>query len=372
MSGTGPLRILMLTSETSWGGGETQIDLLMRGLLDNRYGVALAAPRGSRIAWRARTLDVMVHPLSISGGFDAGAAVRLRRIVKRDRYDIVHSHSSHAHSIAFLSTLALPARPRLVVSRRVAFPPATNFVSRMKYDRGADLYLAISAGVRDVLAAAGVVQRKIEIVPSGIDLEKFSTAGDRAAVRRELGLPDGAPVIGTIGALVPNKAQADLIRAAHLLVKRFPNIHLLIVGEGQLRESLQSLARDLNLGERIIFTGFREDSLALLSLCDCFVIPSMLEGLCTSIMDAQVLGIPVVASGTGGIPDLIDDGVSGLLVAPRQPDRLAAAIERMLAEPDLRSRCIIRGKAKAAAYDYRNMVKRTAAAYRRVCSRNAD
>ena len=365
MNGVDPLHILMLTSETTWRGGETQIDLLMRGLSERGHGVTLAAPPGSSIAdWAAS--GIPVTPLTISGGFDVAAAFRLRRILQRDRYDIVHSHSSHAHSIAFLATLGWDNRPRLVVSRRVAFPISNNPLSRMKYASGADRYIAISAGVREVLVMGGVPREKIEIISSGVDLSKYAALKPSNQLRRELAIPDEAPLIGTIGALVPNKAHTDFIRASQSILRHFPDAYFMIVGEGPLQQQLRSLARDLQLQDRMIFTGFREDPIALLSLCDCFVISSILEGLCTSIMDAQLAGVPVVATRSGGIPDLVTDGETGLLVAPRQPEQLAAAVMRMLAEPDLRSRCITNGTEKAGAYDYQIMVARTEVSYRAV------
>lgn len=368
MSGHESLRILMLTSEATWRGGEAQIDLLMRGMRERGHRVSLAAPPGSGIA--GRTAPGIPHfPLPISGGLDLPAAYRLRAILGRERFDILHSHSSHAHGAAFLAALGLRRRPRLVVSRRVAFPVSSNPLSRLKYARGADRYLAISTAVRDELIAGGVAADKIDIVPSGVDLAKFAEYAPDADLLRELAIPAGVPVVATIGALVPNKAQADFIRAAESILQKIPSAQFLIVGEGPERRRLHALARELRIHDRIHFAGFREDALALMSLCDCFVISSILEGLCTSIMDAHLAGVPVVATGTGGIPDLVTDGETGLLVAPRRPAQLGAAIARMLVDSDLRSRCITGGKEKAAAYDSRVMVARTEATYRAVLER---
>lgn len=362
------LRVLMLTSETSWRGGETQVELLIRGMAAGGHEVALAAPAGSGIAGRTAA-EVRQVPLNIAGGLDIAASWRLRRLLSRDGYDVVHAHSSHAHSVAFLATSGWRRRPRLVVSRRVAFPVSGNPLSRIKYARGADRYIAISEAVKDSLVAGGVSPSLIDVIPSGVDLSKFDSITGGSALRTELSIPEGVPVIGSIGALVPNKAHDDFIRAAKTVHENFPDAYFLIVGEGPQRSCLEGLAEMLRLRERVRLTGFRTDALDLLAMCDCFVISSILEGLCTSVMDAQVAGIPVVATATGGIPELVTGGESGLLVPPRSPDRLAEAIIRILSDPGLRSRCIAGGRAKSGAYDYRLMVERTEACYRMLLGR---
>jgi glycosyltransferase involved in cell wall biosynthesis len=150
-----------------------------------------------------------------------------------------------------------------------------------------------------------------------------------------------------------------------------PAARFFIVGEGSERAALEALRRDLGLEDRLVLTGFREDALEILSLFDCFVLSSYLEGLGTSIMDAQALGVPVVATRTGGVPELVEDGVTGLLVPPRQPDQFAAAILRLLREAPLRERLQRNALEIAPRYDYRHMVRKTLAAYGAVAALDA-
>jgi len=367
------IRVLMVDSEVTWRGGEAQVALLMRGLVEEGVRVVLAAPPGSSIEGKAEELGIEVLALQIAGGMDARAAWMLGRYLREGRFDIVHCHSSHAHGIAWLA-LTLGghggktqlSKPKLVVSRRVDFPVGKNVLSALKYRRGVDMYLAISTGVRRVLVECGVREERITLVQSGIDLRKFDGIGDTAYLEKEFGLGGGTKVIGNVAALAPHKSQADFIRAARIISEEIAGARFFIVGEGVLRTALESLAKQLGLEGYITFTGFRRDVLGLLSLFDCFVLSSYLEGLCTSVMDAQALGIPVVATRTGGVPDLVEDGQTGLLVAPRDPERLAAAVVRMLRDGDLRSECVLRAKQKAETYDYRRMVRGTLDAYRRI------
>lgn len=173
-----PIKTLMIDSEATWRGGEGQLWLLMRGLLGTHVDVTLAAPPGSAIAKRAEDMGVRCLPLPISGGMDLVAAWTLRRYLRENDFDIVHCHSSHAHSVAYIAQRAAhvgraksaPPRPVFVVSRRVDFPVAQNGLSAMKYRYGADVYLAISNGVRDVLLECGIEAGRIRIVRSGSTL----------------------------------------------------------------------------------------------------------------------------------------------------------------------------------------------------------
>jgi glycosyltransferase involved in cell wall biosynthesis len=357
------VRVLMIDSEETWRGGEGQLYLLMQGLSEYGVQTTLAAPEASAIAGRARELGVPCLPLSISGGLDLAAAWRLRRYLRAHPFDIVHCHSSHAHSVAFPSVASMShGRPRLVVSRRVDFAVAKSGLSRLKY-RHADVFVAISRGVRDVLIRCGVAAERIELVRSGIDLNKFAGVKDNRYLLKEFGLTAKTPVVGNIAALAPHKSQVDFVRAARLVKRDIPDARFFIVGEGDSRPSLESLIRELEMTDDVILTGFRQDVLEILSLLDCFVLSSYLEGLCTSIMDAQACGVSVVATNTGGVPDLVDDGVTGILVPPRDPEQLAQAIVRMLREPGLRENCVRAAKEKSKSYDYRNMVAGTVAVY---------
>ena len=360
------IRVLMVDSERTWRGGEAQLRLLIKGLLEEGVEVELAAPPGSEIYERTREVGVPFHPVSIGGGLDAVSAWRLRAVIRRRGYHVVHSHASHAHSVAYMACAAIAShrRPFQVVSRRVDFAVATNSLSGLKYRHGADLYLAISSGVRDVLIECGISPGRIRLVPSGIDLDKFTRVRANDYVKNEFGIGDGTMVVGNVAALAPHKSQSDFIRAARIVADSFPGTRFLIVGEGKLRRSLESLVRDLGLGNDVVLTGFREDPLEILSTFTCFVLSSSLEGLGTSVMDAQAMGVPVVATRTGGVPDIVEDGVTGLLVPPRDPVALAAAIGRMLDDESLRQSLARKALESSRGYDYRQMVYKTMDAYR--------
>lgn len=368
MSGAGgarDLRILMVDSETTWRGGQAQVRLLMSGLVELGVRVTLAAPPEGELFRQSASLSVERRPFTTG----PGGLWSLRRAMRSGDYDVVHSHAARAHGAVATARIGLAERPWHVVSRRVDFAVARGPVSAWKYRRGADQYLAISEGVERVLWEGGIAPERVCVVPSGIDLAKFAGLRARDAVRAELGLDAGTFAVGNVAALAPHKAQNDLVRAAAIVRSTRGDVRFFVVGEGALRARLESLAREVGMSEHVVFTGFRADALDLLRAFDVFVMSSYLEGLGTSIMDAQVLGIPVVATRTGGIPELVEDGITGLLAPPRDPPAIAAAILRFLDDGPLRAACAERARALSSRYDYHAMVHKTLDVYRRLCEK---
>lgn len=361
------LRVLMVDSERGWRGGQAQVLLLMRGLVAAGVDVHLAAPRRGVLFDRAASVAVTRHDWEPRAGAGLAAVVRLRSLITGMHYDIVHSHASRAHSLVALACVGLRARPRHVVSRRVDFSVGRGAFGRWKYRRSVDAYIAISRGVADVLAAGGVPASRICIASSGVDLDKFERVGDAAYLRTEFAITDNERVVGNVAALAPHKSQADFLRAAARVRTWRRDVRFLVVGEGELRAALESLAAELGIEDSVVFTGFREDALELMSLFHVFVMSSYLEGLGTSIMDAQAMGIPVVATRTGGIPEIVEDGVTGLLVPPRDPASLARAILRMLEDDELRVSCVQAARRAADGYGYQHMVYKTLDVYRALC-----
>lgn len=357
-----PLRILMADSERTWRGGQGQVLLLMRGLAELGQDVTLAAPAHGPLF--ERSADLHVKRVPWRGTSSLLSVLELRTIIAGGRFDIVHSHASRAHGAMAVANLG--QRAKHVVSRRVDFDVARGPWGKWKYLRGADAYIAISDGVRAVLERGGVPASAITVAASGIELEKLSRVRDPGYLREEFNLEAGVPVIVNVAALAPHKAQAVLLEALKLLRTTQP-FRCFIVGDGELLAELEAQCRSLSLAGHVTFTGFRDDALEFIRLADIFVMSSRLEGLGTSIMDAQALGAPVVATRTGGIPELVEDGVTGLLAEPGNSRSLADAVARMLRDAELRDSCRRHAQLQSARYDYRRTVYKTLDVYRRLC-----
>jgi error-prone DNA polymerase len=288
------VKIAHVDSEPGWRGGQAQVLGLLRGLAARGHTVVLLCPAGP-LAERAAAAGVRVLPFAARSDFDLGAARRLTRDLRAERPDLVHLHSGRAHAVG-APAARWAGRLPVVVSRRVDFAVATHPLSALKYRFGVDRYLCISEGVRRVLAAAGVPERRLRVVPSGIDVGRWRELPDPAALARELGLAPGTPVAGNIAALAPHKDQSTLLRAAGVLATRRPEVRWVVFGEGPLRAALESERARLGLAEVVALPGFTERIGEALALLDVFVLSSYLEGLGTSVLDAQAAGVPVVAT----------------------------------------------------------------------------
>jgi glycosyltransferase involved in cell wall biosynthesis len=224
-------------------------------------------------------------------------------------------------------------------------------------------FLAVSEGVRRVLIEGGVPASRTAVVRSGIDLGKFDDLGDSGTLYEEFGIAQDALLVGNVAALAPHKDQACLLEAARRVVDAFPKARFLIVGEGPLKEVLLERRARLGLDREVLFTGFRRDVGAILELLNVFVLSSYLEGLGTSLLDAMLMGLPIVGTRVGGIPEAVRDGENGLLVPSKNPKALAHAICRLLKDRALREHFGRAGKKIVQQFDIRETVRQTAANY---------
>lgn len=370
-----PLRTLHLNTERTWRGGEQQTLYLIKGLLERGHAADVVCQPGSPMALRARALDrnVTVHEIRMRGEVSPAAALRIARAVRRGPYDIVHAHTSHAHSLGLLA-LAFARGPRLVVSRRVDFSIFRRSflgLNLLKYRYGVDRYIAVSSAIRSVLVRDGVPARMIEVVRSGVDTARFPELVHPPPMPPDI--PGGGPWIGNVGHLTPHKGQAFLIQAMPRVLDAVPAARALIVGEGELRDQLTFRARELGLSDKVILTGFRRDIGAILANLSLFVMPSTEEGLGTAVLDALLFGLPVVGTSAGGIPEVIVDGETGLVVPPGDPDALATAMIRMLSRPDEAAEYGRRGRERVLReFSVASMVEGTLRVYREVLEAGAS
>ncbi len=323
----------------------------------------VATPLSGILAKRLQQDHLVVQPLSIRNHLDGLAGWHLRRMVRREHYDLVHFHTARAHTLSpWLH--ALPVRR--LVTRRMDYPiktGKTGWFSQFLYGRQVDMVIAISSGVAAALRSAHIPDRAIRIIPSGIDTKRFlPTAAQRATIRRQYGLSEAIPIILMAGALVKRKSPHTLIEAAAQLhscrqqeqhAKRTgqaPPLHYLICGDGPLRPELEGHVRALGLASVFHFAGFCRDLPAYLAAADIFVHTPVWEGLGVAVIEALAAGLPVVASRVGGIPDLIIDGETGLLIPAQSPSALRNALLRCLRRPDWAKTLGVRGQAKIHAH----------------------
>ena len=360
---------LHIDTARTWRGGQNQVLLTVNGLREIGQRAALVAhPDGELRKRAAEGLELI--PLAPKSEMDLTAAWRLNRVIKKLQPDIIHAHDAHGVAMASLA-LSLGAaaakyvEPPLVVSRRVDFHLRHNSFSRWKH-RQVDCFIAASEAIRQMLIGDGVPAESTVTVHEGIDVEHV-LAAPLVDVHQAFFLPHGAPVVGNIAALVPHKGQRHLIEAAHIVVQKLPDVRFVILGEGELREALERLVKEYHLEKHVLLPGFRTDVFGCLKSFDLFVMSSVTEGLGTSLLDAMACSRPIVATSTGGIPEVVDDGVTGLLVPPRDHAALATAIATLVSDKQRRRAMGDAGFARVTSkFTVERMIAGTAAVYARV------
>ncbi|HTN43416.1 MAG TPA: glycosyltransferase [Nitrospiria bacterium] len=360
------LRILHLDTERTWRGGEAQLLHLALGLAQRGHYCIVAGQPDSPLLSRAAGKGLRTEAVAMPSEWSLPAVWTLSEILKRERIQVIHMHTSHACTLGgWAARLAgVPAR---IISRRVDFSVRSNPLRKMKYQWGVDRILAISEGVRNVLLADGLDPNRIEVVRSGIDPRPFDPDYPPGEARRELGIPEGSPVIGCVAHFADHKGHRYLIEAAVRVAAAVPDVRFLLVGEGELRPAIELQIKDLGLERHVVLTGFRNDVPRLLAAMDIVVLSSHLEGLGTSLLDAMAMARPVVATRVGGIPEMVEDGLNGRLVPPRDPAALAEALIMLINRPEERKRLGRAGRTRMLqTFSAEAMVAATEAVYRKV------
>ncbi len=334
-----PLRVLHVNTERTWRGGEQQTFYLIEGLQQRGVPQLLVAQKRGVAAERARERDLPVKPLRMRGEVDPVAILTLARLLRDGRFSIVHAHTSHAHVLASIASALLgPIGPIVVVARRVDFSIYRRSflgLNGLKYHYGVDRYVAVSHAIKRVLVNDGLPAERISVVHSGIDLARIDRAPVRTdEIRREWKVPEGDALVANVAHMADHKGQVYLVEAVPKILKERPNTTFAIVGDGELRGALEERARSLGVADRIRFPGFREDVPTILKALDVFVMPSHMEGLGTSVLDAMAAGAPVVGTEAGGMTEMLEHGVNGLVAPIRDSDSIARNVLRLLSARD--------------------------------------
>ena len=306
-------------------------------------------------------------PLAPKNEVDLSAAWKLSRVIRQLAPEVVHAHDPHAVSMAglALSFGAPHPRPYVVASRRVDFHLQRHSFSHWKY-RQVDGFIAASRAIAHILQADGIASGRIHVVHDGIDVERIRHLSP-TDIRAEYWLPHGAPVVVNVGALVGHKGQKYLIEAVPLVLREVPDARFIIFGEGELRPALEKQVKHLGLEKHILLPGFREDVLSLVKSADLFVMSSVTEGLGSAVLDAMAMGLAVVGTRAGGIPEAVVHGETGMLVDPEEPRPLAEAIVHLLSAPALRKHYGVAGQTRVGEqFGVDRLIDGTLAAYQRI------
>jgi sugar transferase (PEP-CTERM/EpsH1 system associated) len=331
-----PLTIGHVVLSLDVGGLERVVATLARA--QHRSGtraIVYCLDRAGDLASSLPEAGVPVHVVRRrSHGFDAGAVMRLTRMLRSDGVSVVHCHN-HGALVYGAMAARFAGIGRVVYTVHGAKTSGRRSTSRFQKAGLVREVVYVSSHAREVARTAGVPDNvRVHTVVNGIDPAAFEAKGrERETIRAELGIPLDARACGIIARLTPAKDHGNLFQAMHRLRTSRPVVHCIVVGDGELRESLETNVRELGLDRVVHFAGARQNVRDYLAAMDVFVLSSITEGLAVTLLEAMAAGLPIVATRVGGNPEVVVDGETGLLVPPRDSEALAAAIASLLDDP---------------------------------------
>jgi len=338
------VRILQTNFHRGWGGQPSRILMMSRLMAAGGHRVVIAAPRGSVLAGRAREagLEVLDGLAFRKPKFLLDAlrdATLLARHLKETPYDLIDAHGSQDLWTCVAARRLSGRRTPLVFTRHNTKRVRAHAANRWLYRR-VDHLIAVSASVLEqyeALFRAGALDReRVSVVQSAYLPERFHPGLDGRGLRRELGLGDAVPLVGVVGRLVADKGQDYFLRAAAIVLQRRPESRFVLVGTGSRAPTLQALAASLGIAPAVRFLGFRDDVPAITAALNVSVLPSIdCDASSAVLKEALACGVPAVATSIGGASEILRDGETGLIVPPRDPERLAQAILTLVDDPAL-------------------------------------
>ena len=334
------MRVLHLDSEKTWRGGENQVKALILGLKDKVEKQWAAAPYNS-IAILEKRWDCELLQLASGNAYDPRNVFQLVRWIQKHKIQIIDAHTAKAHALALHAKFFAP-NVKVVVHRRVDNVPKNKMFTRRKYlTARVNQFVAISQAIADILVNYGVSKEKITVVKSAVDgqiYKKLNRSVLQKTMREKFQIPDDFIIIGNASALSNQKGYPTLIRAAGELKKTNSHFKVLIAGDGEEKSALEQLVKNLELQDHVHFLGFIKNVPEFLSSLDILAIPSNNEGLGTVILAAILAGCCPVGSRVGGIPEIIKDQQTGLLIEPGDYKKLAFLLDELIKSPEKRNR----------------------------------
>jgi glycosyltransferase involved in cell wall biosynthesis len=338
------VKILHTNFHRGWGGQSNRILVVSKGLAERGHEVVLAVPEQSELETRARAAGLEVfNRARFVRGFRPRSQRRdvkaLRALIRGRGFDVIHTHGSQDSWAMAFTLWGFKPRPIVLRTKHNIFPIRDHWPNRRLYGRWTDGVVCISNSILEYCAAKPYLRREnLHLIHSAVDAERFAPDQDaRSEIRSELGIQDRF-VGGIVGRLREEKGHRYLFEALPEIVRAAPDFLLLVVGAGSLEDEFKAQVRQLGIEKSVLFTGFRPDVPKILSALDLFIMPSISEGLGTAALEAAAAARPIVAARVGGIPDILQDDQSGLLVPPRDPSALAKAVLRLHNDRDLASR----------------------------------
>lgn len=372
------VKILFVIDGMEFGGGERVFTQIINGLPLVKYELFLASGPQESFYQAISQTPVQRYPIDFSNRFNPAIMFRLIKIIKDLKIDIVHGQGARAEFFArlasglfcrsrYVSTIAMPVEGYDVGPiKRLLYKTLDRFSEIF-----ADYFLVVSAVLEQAMIHGhGIPQEKVVKIYNGIETEHYKPHDQEAGrrrVRQEYSVNDNDILIGSLGRLVWQKGFEYFLQSIPILIRDIPKARFMLVGEGPLRQELEGQARSLDIHDRLLFTGHRNDIKDMMAAMDIIVIPSLLEGFPMITLEAMAMEKPIVTTAIDGITEQIIDGMEGLLVAPKNPLALAQAVKRLVDDPGYARSLGINARVKVVQdFSVRRMITETIKVYEKL------
>lgn len=365
------MRVLHLSSERTWRGGEQQIAYLIKESTIHGIENHVATKRGSAFSAYCRENNLDFIELGFKNELDIFTASEIKKYCKEQKIDLLHIHSSHSHAMAVWSSV-LGNKIPFILSRKVDFPIKKNWLSKWKFNhKSITGIICVSDAIRNILNNDLRNKSLCSVVHDGISLDRFHFKKGLHVLRKEYSIPDDVKIVANISALAPHKHHFTFIDTAEKVLKENLNFRFFIVGEGKLKEELESYVSEKKLTDYITLTGFRNDIPDIITDLDLFLMTSETEGLGSTLLDAAVNRIPIVSTDAGGIPEFVEHGYNGLLAGIYDSKALAKHVLTLSTDSILQDTFTQNGYQKILkGFTKEVMTKKTIEIYEQILSKN--
>jgi glycosyltransferase involved in cell wall biosynthesis len=329
------MRVLHTESSKGWGGQENRTLNELLGMRQLGHEMAVVSQPGARIIDRAKEAGFETFEIPMRGAVDLPAMFKLRKLIMNWRPHIINCHSGRDTQLAGIAARSLGSdRPRIVRTRHLALP----ITSRFSYSVLPDHVVTVSRYVGDYLISEGVPAEMVSAIPTGVDFSRYQKISTGGTLRSELGLPPETLLVGTVAILRRKKGHLELLEAIPKVLARHPDVHFVFAGDGPMQSQIVEHIHQAGLESRVHLLGLRRDVINVLQSIDLFVLPTHQEALGTAFIEAAAMGLPAIGTNVDGVPEVILDGESGLLVPALDCDLLTKSIIALLDDAELRAR----------------------------------
>ena len=371
---SGKINVLLLVPTFDVGGTGNAVFTLANSLNPNKFNPVICSMRKPdlRAEERAKECGIMVIKLNMRSFFDISVISKLSRILKREEIDILHNHGFRpeiygglagriAKCKGILATILHNPAQDIPLDYGFVIGNIMNLLRRIFAFFCEDVLVAISEDAKKGLLKLHFSSKKIKVIYSGINhnlLQQNKNHFNRKNTLAKFGIISDKFIIGTISVLKPRKGLSYLINAAKIVAQECPEINFLIIGSGSLEKELKEKVKSSGLQKHIVFQNYIKQISEFYKSIDLFVLPSLTEGIPAVLLEAMAFGVPVVATRVGGVPEMIEDGISGILVPPQNPEALAEAIIKIYKNPNLASIMAKNARARFEKYFTANTMAR--------------